>query len=78
MRTTLDMPTEAPVKLEVEVKGNRLDVHCSKTIFGAQPFLALKSFDHKMYHDNFCLGDNDQHFFYVFDFKCFMESKVSS
>lgn len=67
MRMALRITDTRPVEITAKLKDNRLDVELNGEFFGAQPFLALRSRDGGLYHDNFCLTQNPNQFFYVFD-----------
>jgi hypothetical protein len=67
MRMYFDFPNEEPVEFSFTFNDGRLDIKCSKPIFGAQPFLTFRTFDNTLYHDNFCFGEDELSFFYQFD-----------
>jgi hypothetical protein len=57
-------------KLVVKLEGNRLDVQLEAgEIFGPQPFLALRTRDGRVFHDNFDFQVPGRHWTYVLDYQ---------
>lgn len=57
-----------PPSFELHLDKNRLHVHLSAgSIFGPQPFLAIRDKDGQYYHDNLDVIEPSKHWTYVFD-----------
>jgi len=57
-----------PPVFKIHIQNGRLHVYLdSGSLFGPQPFLAIKSRDGHYFHDNFDVIKNGQHWSYVFD-----------
>ena len=67
MRLYYDLPSEEPVKFSFTFQDGKLEIKCSKPIYGSQPFLAFRTYDNTLYHDNFCFGNDNLSFHYQFD-----------
>ena len=67
MRLYRNIKEEKPIEFNVSLKNNILYVNTNKRLFGSQPFLAIKTYDERYLHDNFCFGEDDYSFFYQFD-----------
>jgi hypothetical protein len=67
-RQLLNMTNEPAPKLEISVVDNRLIVQLEKgRIFGPQPFLAMKTHDGRVFHDNLDEQEHGRQWSYTFD-----------
>lgn len=68
---------QAP-KLTMKLEGNRLDVQLEAgEIFGPQPFLALRTRDGRVFHDNFDFQVPGRHWTYILDDQTINASALS-
>ena len=67
MRICEGLRVTGNLKFDVKIKRNRISVKVNKELFGPQPFLAIRSKAGEVFHDNFCLGEDERSFFYIFD-----------
>ena len=66
MREVLGLKPEKPVKFEVRLRGNLLEVKTDKACWGPQPFFCFKTKDKKYIHENLDYHGG-RHWSYVFD-----------
>ena len=66
-RKVLQLPKSPAPKFKINLNNSRLRINLEQgTIWGVQPFLALKTHDNRYFHDNFILDGNGQ-WTYPFD-----------
>ena len=66
-RSALKLEVPPPVKFNVTWADNRLDIVADRSIFGPQPYLALKTVTGQYGHDNFDIQEPFRSWSYVFD-----------
>jgi len=66
-RKVLKLPRLPTPKFKIDINDKRLKINLKEgTVWGVQPFLAIRTHDNRYYHDNFILDDNSQ-WTYPFD-----------
>jgi hypothetical protein len=66
-RKVLKLPKTTVPQFKIDINDKRLRLNLEQgSIWGVQPFLALKTHDNRYFHDNFILDGNDQ-WTYPFD-----------
>ncbi len=66
-RKVLKLPKSPAPKFKIDLNNSRLRINLEQgTIWGVQPFLALRTHDNRYFHDNFILDGNGQ-WTYPFD-----------
>ncbi|MCG9690165.1 hypothetical protein L1D13_25075, partial [Vibrio tubiashii] len=71
-------PQDTDVILSSKMVGNRFEVNVQTgSLFGPQPFLAIKTKDGRYYHDNFDESVKGRSYSYTFDFHTLAIETVS-
>ena len=66
MRMYKNLSFEEPIKFRIKLRENVLNVEADKSLFGSQPFLAVKTYDERYFHDTLVL-ERMIFIFYQFD-----------
>lgn len=67
MRQSMKLDTLPKLKFDTTFVDNRMTVKASHSIFGPQPFLAIKTYDGRFIHDNFDFQEPFLEWTYTFD-----------